>query len=72
MIGMLWYDNDPKKQLTEKMQKAADYYRQKYGRLPNVCLVHPKMINGETPSVNGMRIGTSKSVMYNHLFLGVE
>ena len=39
--GMLWFDNDPKTALTAKIERAVDYYRHKYGRDPNLCLIHP-------------------------------
>ena len=39
--GMLWYDNDPKTTLTDKVARAVEYYRKKYGRDPNLCLVNP-------------------------------
>jgi hypothetical protein len=40
--GMLWFDNDPKTALTAKIERAVDYYKHKYGRDPNLCLIHPK------------------------------
>lgn len=40
--GMMWFDNDPKTTLKEKVIAAADYYRQKYGHVPIACLVNPK------------------------------
>jgi hypothetical protein len=43
-VGMLWLDNDPRTALTAKVARAADYYRQKYGLVPNLCLVHPSML----------------------------
>ncbi len=42
--GMLWFDNDPKTALTAKIERAVDYYRHKYGRDPNLCLIHPSML----------------------------
>jgi hypothetical protein len=48
-IGMLWFDNDPKKKLDVKIERAATYYREKYGKMPTVCFVHPSMVP-ETPS----------------------
>jgi hypothetical protein len=42
--GMLWFDNDPKTALTAKIERAADYYKHKYGRAPNLCLIHPSML----------------------------
>jgi hypothetical protein len=42
--GMLWFDNDPKTALTAKIERAVDYYRHKYGRDPNLCLIHPSVL----------------------------
>jgi hypothetical protein len=47
--GMLWFDNDPKTALTAKIERAADYYRHKYGRDPNLCLIHPSMLPTNDP-----------------------
>jgi hypothetical protein len=43
-VGMLWFDNDPRTALTAKVARAADYYSQKYGLVPDLCLVHPTML----------------------------
>lgn len=43
-IGMLWFDNDPKAGLDVKVERAATYYRDKYGRKPTLCFVHPSML----------------------------
>jgi hypothetical protein len=42
-LGMLWFDNDPKAALDIKVERAADYYRRKYGKTPTLCFVHPSM-----------------------------
>ncbi len=36
--GMLWLDDDKQRPLEERVSRAADYYREKYGRLPELCL----------------------------------
>ena len=41
--GMLWFDNS-QTALNIKIQKAVDYYHKKYGRIPDLCLVHPSML----------------------------
>jgi hypothetical protein len=46
-IGMLWFDNDPKAGLTTKVERAAVYYLNKYGKSPNLCFVHPTMLRIE-------------------------
>jgi hypothetical protein len=48
-IGMLWFDNDPRTALTVKVARAADYYRQKYGLVADLCLVHPSMLVESRP-----------------------
>lgn len=51
-IGMLWFDNDAKSSLDTKIERAASYYRTKYGRTPTLCFVHPSMLpaNASSPS----------------------
>jgi hypothetical protein len=38
--------SDPHTALAAKVVSAADHYRMKYGVVPDLCLVHPSMING--------------------------
>jgi hypothetical protein len=79
-IGMLWFDNDPKAELTLKVERAAAYYRNKYGRQPTLCFVHPSMI-GSTPVENGeqtslktgnIEVRSTRSVLPNHFWIGVN
>jgi hypothetical protein len=52
-VGMLWFDNDPKSNLDAKISRAATYYRDKYGRAPTLCFVHPSMLgNGKVKDHN--------------------
>lgn len=44
-LGMLWFDNDPKTPLEVKVERAAAYYRHKYGKTPTLCFVHPSMFS---------------------------
>ncbi len=43
-IGMLWFDNDSKSDIGVKIERAAHYYRSKYGKTPTLCFVHPSML----------------------------
>lgn len=43
-IGMLWFDNDTKADLSVKVARAATYYQNKYGKRPDLCFVHPSML----------------------------
>jgi hypothetical protein len=53
-VGLLWYDGDPKRPLEEKVGQAAERYRQKYGRWPNTCYVHPEVVGKQGGS--GLRL----------------
>ena len=51
-VGMMWFDDDPKTTLVDKIERAAKYYRQKYGLNPNVCFVNPSLLPEPAPKVN--------------------
>ena len=44
--GLLWYDDNPSRDLAEKIGRAARRYRQKFGAAPDVCYVHPSLLKG--------------------------
>ena len=52
-VGMLWFDNDTKSELDQKIERAALYYRKKYGKVPNLCFVHPSMLPSEESLKHG-------------------
>jgi len=74
--GLLWFDDDPRRQLEEKVLRAAMHYERKYGRPPNLCLVHPSTLNGNggkqgTLRAGGVEIRPGRSVLPDHFWLGV-
>ncbi len=76
-VGMLWFDNDPRTALTAKVSKAADYYRQKYGRVANLCMVNPAMLGEPQPSLEDLHGGKiavrpNRSILPGHLWIGTE
>jgi len=71
--GLLWFDADPKRALNEKIAQAADRYRHKFGRKPNLCYVNPLMLAGSEPAeCNGVRLVPSRNVLKHHFWIGVE
>ena len=71
-IGMLWYDDDGKRQLAEKVARAAEYYRAKYGVQPTECYVHPGMLGDGQPVVAaGLRLRPNRTIIKNHFWLGI-
>ncbi len=82
-LGMLWFDGEAQRPLPERLERAARYYAQKYGRPANTCYVHPStMVTGgraaETKAskreqcVAGLTVRASRTVLPNHFWLGVE
>jgi len=71
-IGMLWFDNDSKVALSKKVEKAADYYRKKYGQDPNLCYVHPSMISDEHDITGKVAVCSNQTIISNHFWIGVQ
>lgn len=70
-IGMLWLDDDPKIALQAKIIRAADYYRHKYGQVPNCCHVNPKDLDAEM-QIGILTVKVDKSVLPKHLWIGMK
>jgi len=71
-VGMLWFDNDPKRSLPERIEKAAQYYFSKYGRDASVCYMNPKGDLNDLPGMVGeIRILSSKTILPNHFWIGI-
>jgi len=75
--GLLWFDDDPRKALEEKVQRAATYYEGKYGQSPTLCFVHPSIFNNwkepesEKMSASEVEIRAGHSILPDHLWLGM-
>ena len=70
-IGMLWFDDDSKRTIQEKVSRAVAHYQTKYGAAPTVCFVNPAMLPGGPALAGGVQMRPATSVMLNHFWLGV-
>ena len=70
-VGMLWLDDDKKTTLEDKVLRAADYYREKYGRAPNLCLVNKSTIDQEQ-HVGQISVQPVKNVLPHHFWVGIK
>ena len=66
---MLWYD-DTKKDLSEKVARAVEYYQTKYGAAPTLCFVNPLMLK-QAELMNGVQVRPARTVLVNHFWVGV-
>lgn len=69
-IGMLWLDADKTRTLDEKVKRAAEYYQDKYGKLPELCLVNSKVI-AKSINVGRIKVETARTVLPHHFWLGM-
>jgi len=77
--GMLWFD-DSQITLNMKIQKAMAYYHKKYGRMPDLCLVHPNMLNdtkvekgkSALSESEGITVRPYRPVLPGHIWIGIE
>jgi len=69
--GMLWLDDDKNRTFDEKVRKAAAYYREKYGQVPDMCLVNSKML-AEERQVDTVEVKPVQNVLINHFWVGVS
>jgi len=73
---MLWFDNS-QTALNIKIQKAVDYYHKKYGRTPDLCLVHPSMLDAQERTqrqleINKLTVRPYRPVLPGHIWIGIE
>ncbi|MFN8453548.1 MAG: hypothetical protein U0401_02575 [Anaerolineae bacterium] len=70
--GLLWFDNDPKHKLADKVGQAAARYQVRFGRRPTLCYLNERDFAGETEEMNGIRLRPAPYVRPHHLWIGVE
>jgi hypothetical protein len=78
--GLLWFDDDPRRGLEDKVGRAAQRYRDKYGRWPNTCFVHPQMVTahlgqelrlaGARRARRKIRVISAPNILLHHYWLG--
>lgn len=73
-VGLLWFDDDPGRDLAEKVGRAVRRYRQKFGVPADVCYVHPSTLgdDGRMKKVDGVRVSSKPSVLRHHFWIGQE
>jgi hypothetical protein len=72
---MLWFDNS-QSSFEVKLQKAVEYYKVKYSRTPDLCLVHPstaKLPQGKSSAeMCGLTVRLYRPVLPGHIWVGIQ
>lgn len=71
-VGWMWFDNDSKRSIEEKVQQAVQHYRTKFGRSPNTCYVNQGAVSGEGLRCGKVKVVAVRSVLPHHFWLGVS
>jgi hypothetical protein len=71
-IGMLWLDDDKQRSLDEKVERAVEHYREKYGRLPELCFVNPNMVGEGMQRVGKVEVRPFPQVQPHYFWLGMS
>ncbi len=71
-LGWLWFDDDPKTSLDEKVTLASTRFRQKFGRLPRVCYVSQKVLGDLQLAPSHVQVRTASNVLPGHFLFVVE
>ena len=70
--GMLWFDDDKHSELPQKVEQAAAYYRKKYGQMPNMCYINPKMLPKKGEKIAKVALKASPVILPHHFWIGVD
>ena len=75
-VGLLWADHS-ERELEAKVSEATEAYREKAGRKPNRCHVHPSMVGASEEDETivlgqGITIVPDGSVLPGELWIGVH
>ena len=67
---MLWFDDNRGRSLALKMEQAKEYYKDKYGKYPDVCYLHPDDLGDADIEALPLKIATAKDILPSHYLLG--
>ncbi len=70
-VGMMWLDTDQKRSIEDKVRRAAEYYEDKYGHLPDLCFVNKQALSSEK-KIDAVKVQPAKTILPGHFWLGMS
>ncbi|NLE75884.1 MAG: hypothetical protein GX605_03910 [Chloroflexi bacterium] len=72
-FGLMWFDDSSQTSLEEKVARAAQRYRDKFGGAPDTCCVNRNLLpdGQEELWVGAVRVIPLPSILQHHFWLGV-
>jgi hypothetical protein len=71
-LGWLWFDDDPKTSLEQKVGQASARFRQKFGRPPRVCFVSLRTLGDQPLALGPVQVRGANNVLPGHFLFVVE
>jgi hypothetical protein len=71
-LGWLWFDDDPKTSLEEKIGLAAARFGQKFGRPPRVCYVSQRALGDRVLTPGSVQVRSAGNVLPGHFLFVVD
>lgn len=71
-LGWLWFDNDAKLSLEDKVDRAAQRFRQKFGRGPQLCYVNPGALDHSPTRCGQLVVHGASNILPGHFLFVVE
>ncbi len=74
--GLLWFDNDPQRDVATKVLAAAQRYQERFGAAPDTCYVNHTATGGVVQALSWqgrpLHIVPSSRILAHHFWVGVE
>jgi hypothetical protein len=70
--GLLWFDNDPKRKLADKVKRAATRYRRRLRSKPTVCYLNSEEFDDKLAQVDGINLKSAPNIRPHYFWIGVE
>jgi hypothetical protein len=70
--GMIWFDNDPQKNINEKIRNAIKYYQNKFGSQPTICYINPKLQEKFLESEQEIEISFNNNLSPDYIWVGLR
>ena len=77
--GLLWFDNDPGREVARKIEDAARRYKEKFGVAPNICYVNQAALDAselnlaqQGDQADVLRVVPVPNILLHHFWVGVE
>jgi hypothetical protein len=75
-LGLLWFDDDSRRPLAQKIAEAIARYEERVGEAPSVCQVSPAqaaaLASARPGQIPRVRIVSDETLRPNHFLVGIE